>query len=376
MSEATSACVQAFVENKWHVEVATGPTSPERNNCELQGVAIFEFNVTGSYHFRTRYRGDIEKYKKFLLDGDWDVIVFQGYEWPLYLALPILNQLKSKKILVSHGYRALLWTLNRKFPFGLGVWAFSVLESLKMLWWIKKIDRFVFLSNKKDFNSFYDHTLVGLCKHHGIRVIPNCVNSLHNLQVHENFRETHGIPPNAFLFLCVANYFPRKHQNFALRAFCQAAIPNSYLVFIGSEFNEWSNKFQNDEQVLRLNVSPKSIIWLEKQSREATLSAFMGCDVFILASSRETQPIVLLEAMSYGKPWIARDVGCISEMQGGICIKTEVEMTQSMRKVANSRLLYDSLSKQGFSAIEKYYNKELYSKKYRDIITETLHSDC
>jgi glycosyltransferase involved in cell wall biosynthesis len=110
------------------------------------------------------------------------------------------------------------------------------------------------------------------------------------------------------------------------------------------------------------------------QSREKTLNAFAACDAFVLSADHEAQPIALLEAMRESKPWISRESGCISEMPGGICIKTEMEMTAAMRKMNTAKDLCKTLGKQGRNAVEKVYNRRQYEESYCQLVQELYRS--
>jgi glycosyltransferase involved in cell wall biosynthesis len=132
-----------------------------------------------------------------------------------------------------------------------------------MLAWIRKIDRCVFLSPHADLLAFYDHWLAKRARHPGITIIPNGVDLPDNQPSFSTFRRKHGIPAKAIFFLCVANYCTRKDQGYAVRAFRHAAIPNSHLVFIGSEFNESSNFFQQQDAKIAASSPPGTVHWLD-----------------------------------------------------------------------------------------------------------------
>jgi glycosyltransferase involved in cell wall biosynthesis len=370
ISEASSLMALAILEKGWDVEIATEPTVPLRQAYVWNGIQINEFKITTSSKFPYRLEGELELYQRFLMDGKWDVIIFHGYGWSIRSAVPVLNNLKAKMILVSHGYGALKWTPVNKFPFGLASLFRSIVQSLWILTWLKKIDRIVYLSKRKDWKSFYDHRLASMIAHSGIRVIPNGVDTDVRMSVLSQFRDSFGVPKESFLFLCVANFSRRKDQGFAARAFRKACIPNATLVFIGSDFNEWSDKFQKeDAESPHVDFSGR-IIWLEKLDRQSTLAAFAECDAFVLSADHEAQPIALLEAMREQKPWIARDAGCISEMPGGICVGSEMEMAGAMRIVYNNKSFKEARAIEGRRAIEILYNLESYKSAYISLIQE------
>jgi glycosyltransferase involved in cell wall biosynthesis len=372
VSEAASVMATSFLEKGWDVEIVTEPIVPTREALEWQGITIREFKIKGAQRFPYPLVGEVEAYQRFLMVGNWDVIIFQSYAWPLYAAVPFIDKLKAKKILVSHGYGALKWNPVKEFPFGLATLARSIFQSLWMLTWLKKIDRVVYLSERKDWKAFYDHLLASLIAHSGIEVIPNGVVLEAKGVASARFRESIGVPKESFLFLCVANYSRRKDQGFAVRAFRRAGIINATLVFIGSDFNEWSDKFQREDTATLNGRSSGRIIWLAKLDREATLAAFAECDAFVLSADHEGQPIALLEAMRELKPWIARDAGCISEMPGGVCVHSVAEMADKMRKITSDRELREALAREGRFSIEKIYNLESHNSSYIHLIKELI----
>jgi len=372
VSEAASAGVRAFLGRGWKVDVATEPTFPPRISLDWHGAKVYEFPISGSSYFRDPYKGATGQYRDFLRSGNWDVILFHSYSWPLFLSVCHLDVMLSKKILVSHGYSGLFWTPVSRFPFGLLSFACSFIQSLFMLGWLKRIDRLVVLSTRRDLRAFYDHTLAKLINHSGVRTIPNGVDISHSDISNRpgRFRQGLGLSSTGILFLCVANYSSRKDQGFAARAFREAAIPGSTLVFIGSKLNESSDIFQKADAQFALKEPPGEIIWLDNQTREMTLDALTDCDVFILSAYWEAQPIAILEAMSERKPWIARDAGCIAEMPGGLCVKSIRGMAQAMKTLAEDSNLRSRLGQLGREAVEAFYNRKKYSESFCQLVEE------
>lgn len=372
VAEAAAAQARAFAAKGFEVHVATEPHADRTADSTGLQIAIREFSISGSPHFRTPYHGETEAYREFLQSEPWDFIIFHSYSWPLYLATPHLLQVCGRKILTSHGYGALVWVPVPKFPFGLGSLAWSFVTSLEMLKWYKQLDRVVFLSSKVDGRAFYDHFLAKVCRHKGIRIIPNGVDvpELPMSHLAESFLDYYGIRRTKTLFLCVANYSWRKDQGFALRAFRKAAVPDSTLIFIGSEFNECSAAFQRSDTASHSRTRSRQVVWLEKVNREHTLGALQACDVFVLSANHEAQPIALLEAMSYTKPWIARQAGCIDQMEGGLCVRSVSNMAKAMRKLATNSALRFELGVVGRHAVENCYTSAHYDAAYCELLSE------
>ena len=370
VSEATSTMTMAFLEKGWEVTATAMPTVPKRTSLNWHGAVVQEISISGNGSPQRAYQGDVSAYRKLVKDGDWDVIVFETPAWPLMVVLDLLPTLRARKILVSHGYAPLQWIRMKQFPYGIPAWLWNVWQSMRMPFWLKHIDRVVFLSERADFHGFFDHLLTKLARHSGRRVIPNGIDPEDRGKKPADFRLRHGIAADALMFVCVANYSRRKDQGYAARAFRQAAIPGSVLVFIGSDFNECSSAFQAEDERWTREERDDRILWLEKQDRPTTLDAVATADVFVLSADHEAQPIALLEAMRESIPWIARDAGCISEMPGGICTNSEHEMSQAMRDLAADSSRCHSLGQTGRIAVEQLYNRSSYQQAYCQLVEE------
>lgn len=375
VSEAAAAMTKGFLNRGWNVDILTQETKPRRESPVWQGARIQEFAyLDQSPSPPIRLHDTDATYEEFLTGGSWDVVLIHSYEYPLRRAVPVLGQMPGRKILVSHGFAALIWERVPEFPYGLGLWLRSSLKSRRMPGWIRKFDRAVYLSEQADFRGFYDHLIARMIGYKGRRVIPNGVDPEEQGKHPSDFRREHGIAESAFLLVCVANYSPRKDQGFGARAFRRAAIPGSVLVFVGSEFNRYSEKFQTEDKAGNPNPVHGKIIWLEKQSRDSTLDALAACDAFLLSANHEAQPIAILEAMREGKPWIARDAGCIATMEGGLCVKSEKSMAEAMVKLAADHPLRSRLGSEGAAAVAKRYNRTAYVDAYCKLIEELVPS--
>jgi len=368
---ASAACAQIFCRKGWSVDVATFRLVTARSLADWQGICGHEFAIFGTPHFRDSYRGSLDSYREFLLSDQWDVIIFQGYSWPLDLAVPLLDRISAKKVLVSHGYGALIWTPVPKFPFGLGALALSVLRSLRMLRWMKKVDRWVFLSPRTDLRSFYDHWLARKMHHPGVMVIPNGLNTTQR-GVGSRFRQAFGIPADVLVFLCVGYFSRGKNQKMALQAYRQAALPNSRLVFIAPECNAWMERCQEADLAYPSPAANSGVLWLTKLSREMTLDSFATCDIYLSSSLWETQPISILEAMRECKPWIALRAGCISEFPGGLCVSSLREMVLAIRRLGTNPEERKTLGQAGRQAVESKYSMDRLDNAYCQLVEQLV----
>jgi glycosyltransferase involved in cell wall biosynthesis len=370
VSEACAALAEGFLIRGWSVTATSAPSFPARTTMNWQGVTIHEISINGVGSPKHPYQGDVIAYRNLVREGNWDVILFQTSAWPLMLVRDLLPSLSARTVMVSHGYAPLQWVMVRRFPYGIPSWLWEVYQSVRMMFWLKTIDRAVFLSERADLHGFYDHYIAKMIGHPGRRVIPNGIDPEDRGKNPASFRTTYGIDSKAVMFVCVANYSRRKDQGYAARAFRRAAIPGSVLIFIGSEFNEYSETFQSEDARNSTQAHGERILWLEKQDRPSTLNALATADVFVLSANHEAQPIALLEAMREAKPWIARKAGCIPEMPGGICIDSEYAMSVAMKNLAADPSRRKILGELGYQAVLTTYNRKIYQEAYCKLIEE------
>ena len=168
----------------------------------------------------------------------------------------------------------------------------------------------------------------------------------------------------------VANYSTRKNQARAIRVFRKAGLKDATLILIGSEFNAYSAQLKEIDLELRKRYPEGTVVMLEKLDRATTLAAYTACDVFLLAADAETQPIVLLEAMAAGQPFVTTDVGCVTELPGGIVGRNEAELSAALVTLQNAPDTRRRLGDEGKAAVMRDFSKEKVMAAHEALIAE------
>lgn len=309
----------------WDVWVATSMagnsdfSGPERDT--INGVQLVHFKFTENPAGSAERWAGFDTCRDFIMHGGFDIVVTQCWDSHISLcAQQIARNHGGKWVLVSHGFSAHMYVWQRRITMGIGLWMRGLWFTISRLpGMIRSYDQLIFLSDRKDFGRFFDHTMAGWLKHPDIQVVANGIDLDRLGRDAGKFREKHGIGDSP-MALCVANYSKRKNQRLAIQAFRETNLPGSVLVCIGSELNEYGRTVVALDQELAATHRNCRVLILEKLDREETFSAFDACDLFLLTAKAETQPIVLIEAMAASKPWISTDTGCVAEMRGGrIC---------------------------------------------------------
>jgi glycosyltransferase involved in cell wall biosynthesis len=308
------------------VTIASGKI-PDNSLDNKEKLKIISFDFTRA--------SEAEKYKKFLINSNFDIITnFAAQQPTTDLALPILNKIKSKKIFVPTGFSGLKQKRWKKY-----------FEQMKTF--IKKYDLNIFLSNNYQDINFARQNDVPEKK---IIVIPNGASEeeFKNPQI-LNIRKKININTDNFLILHIGSFTGRKGHNEAISIFSQAKINNATLLLIGNGQNNHSNLIKHNSRILNNKKSfrarNKKII-IPEFTRKETVSAYAESDLFLFPSNIECSPIVLFEAMAAGLPFLTSEVGNAKEIitwgNGGILLPIGQETLRKnlFKKISNRTKKY------------------------------------
>jgi glycosyltransferase involved in cell wall biosynthesis len=318
----------------YSVTVATKANSQRDNSSISENIKVIEFEVEGSYLLHRRYRGTIKEYQNFIAEFPADIIMCHCWQiWTTDLAVPMFHKNPAKKILISHGVS--VNSIIPGHPSSIISWLLWRPYVKKMPGILKKFDHVTFLSNYLDKDRFYDLWLMNKHKLTHYSIIPNGVNIQKFDRELPNFRQIYDIETNK-LILCVSNFSSLKNQKFILATFLQSELKNTTLVFIGSEINAYASKLNKMYMRQRTEYPTLKVIFLEKISEQEICAAYKAASLFLFASKTEVQPLVILDAMAAGVPFISTNVGCISNMPGGLVANSKTEMLKYIKHYLNN----------------------------------------
>ena len=106
-------------------------------------------------------------------------------------------------------------------------------------------------------------------------------------------------------------------------------------------------------------------------SGEKKCELLRNCQLLVLPSYNEGLPIAILEALSYGMPVVATDVGDISsavkDNKNGYLIQPGdySQLAIALEKIASSRELYIKMSDASRDIAEKAFNEKVYFKQLK-----------
>ncbi|NIT04309.1 glycosyltransferase [Candidatus Saccharibacteria bacterium] len=379
MQEVVKQLSERLVELGHDVTVATTKL-PNRRSSEINGVKIVEFDISGN--LVRGLSGEIEKYKKFLVESNFGVVVnFAAQQWATDIALDILGEIKAKKVFVPTGFSGFYLPEYQSY-------------FRKMKDRIKKYDMDVFLSNDyRDINFARD---VGVDRKK-ITIIPNGANEKEFLSKSKSkidVRERLDTPEEHFLILHVGSHTGVKGHKEAIEIFSRAKIKNATFLMVGNIFGGGCSVYCPAKALL-FKFSPRRLrdgkrLVVTQLKREETVAAYQAADLFLFPSNIECSPIVLFEAMASKTPFLTADVGNSAEIVewsggAGIVLPTDknkegfarVRIPESIKileDIYRDEKRWEKMAKDGFSAWKKRFTWEKIAKEYEKLYESLANS--
>lgn len=389
MQEVVTQLSEYMVKSGHDVTIATS-YNENRISKLINGVKIEEFKIKGN--FVNGMVGETKSYQQFLLHSEFDIITnFAAQQWATDLALPILPQLKAKKIFVPTGFSALSSPSYRDY-----------FERMKN--WMSYYDANIFLSdNYQDINFARKNRIKT------IEVIPNGANEKEFDDVPKvNIREHLNLGVDTKLILTVGSHTGYKGHLTAIKIFKKARIENSALLIIGNVTTTGGPLFNFVKGILNLlglrktncsiNCKTSALsfncnhsdrkIYVKHFSREATVNAYKQADLFLFPSLIECSPIVLFESMCANTPFLVTDVGNAKEIiewsNGGVLLPTfkdksgfsiaYVEKSAIiMRDLLNNSQQMNEYAIQGNNSFRKEFTWSKIAEKYQSLYLKLVN---
>jgi glycosyltransferase involved in cell wall biosynthesis len=328
-----------FAERGHDSNVATAQVGRSAREETIDGVHVRRFRCSGNAV--RGIRGETREYVQHVREGGWDVVVTHcAQTWNTDVLLPELP-LASPAVVVGHGLSA--WNDPAYAEYFDGFAAA-----------LRHAAAFATLSGRLEE--------VELCRLHGLPdpvVIGNGVDVEEFAKPLRDVRRRWSIGTAPWV-LNVSNHAPAKDHGsfFELWREVSRRVPGSRSTLVGSPHPaaRWG--------LGRIGV--KGGCWYRCRSRAPfarrlslvagadrrdVVSAMREADVLVLSSTREASPIVLLESMAAGTPWVAFDVGAVGENAGGVAVGTPDEMLDAVLELLASEERRRTLADAGLARV-------------------------
>lgn len=330
---------EGLAQRGHEVVVITGRPTDTKEREVLGGVEIIRVPV---YTEHTIHRGDKQAYQALVktqcenadvLINVCTQIVFT--DW----VLPILPQISCKKVLYMHGMFEFKWHKNN-----IDSIKHIVSKLINSIRWgtyykmvpkyMKQYDQIIHLHESDDAYCY--------CQKKGLDKCLVLENAAEDCFFDEKIEK--AAKP---YMICISNYTPIKNQEFVLKAFYESGLIEESLVFMGSSETPYLNELIALQKQLESRYGKKKVAFLHDVPRNQVVHYLKGAKLFVTGSRWEAFPIVIIESMAAGVPFICTDVGCVKYLPGGIIVKKEKEMAYWMSLLLSNQETAVSLGEAG-----------------------------
>ena len=235
--------------------------------------------------YKITYLKDLSSLLKFILHSNYDIYHFHSYRSP-----PIAISIYLTKFLGKY----IVFTPHAIFPAKSPYKKIITYIYDKTMGWLSlKLTNSVIALTYEN-----KHEIISCgCKAHKITVIPNAIRFSEFLQPYErnHIKNTYNVDKYILYVGRIAMHKGLTDLVTAMDTLKKAGIK---LVIIGEDYGLKKEL----EQIINEKKLQDTIIFTGLVDRKALISAYYDCDLFVLPSSHEGLPTVLLEAMICKKP--------------------------------------------------------------------------
>lgn len=305
------------------------------------------------------FDGKKADYQSLLKSWPGDFIFFHGWHtWVSDWAAEVLPSLQATTIMVSHGT-----TVHLRYA-GVKGWLRWLLQRPKA--WrfeaqMRGFDHFVFLSDWPDLSRLTDVFIAQQKQWPNVSYIPNAASWAEYVS-----KGTFSKPADQKMLLCVSNFRLEKGQRELMLWFLEMQLPDTILVLIGNEPNAFSAQL---EQLAGKSLN-KSVFIYYNLSKQTLMDAYCLADVFVSATHTEVQPLMLLDAMAAGVPFLCRNVGAVGTLVGGEVFDNKNEFQSKLRLLLAHSSLRVQLGQAGKNAVKETYNWHNVTERYQQLIQQ------
>jgi len=339
---------EELVRRGHDVVVATS-WNPSRSEETLNGVRIVPFRIMGNSV--RGISGEVERYRAWLRSERFDIILnYAAQAWPTDAALSVLPEIRGAKILAACGFSG-LHGLRRLVYRGY----YRMLRDQ-----IANYDAIIYHSANGADAAF------GRVHARGEQVvIPNGVDGQEFDGGTRAFRQSYGIH-RQFVLLSVGNHYRVKGHEDLMQVMRLLGDLDACLVVIGEDpggrrscWKSCGNASSRDPRILILKSVPRTDL----------VAAYRAADLFLLTSHFEVAPLVLVEAMAAGCPFISYAVGNASELDGGLVVRGPKMMAERVRALLQDDQERRRLGERGKAFQRSFLEWEAIIDQYEHLYT-------
>ncbi len=221
----------------------------------------------------------------------------------------------------------------------------------------KKIDAFIVPTN------FVKKRLLEYGVKTKIYVVPTGVDKPQKPLSKRGLRKKFGIPEKTKVVMYAGRIAKEKNVDILVKAIARMKRNDVYLLIIGEGNKEEISKIAKKEKV------EKRIIFGGELEREELLNCYSGADVFVFASSTETQGLVIWESMIAGTPVVVNRLPIQKDVYPrGTAISVRKIHPEHYAKAIQNVLKNEKLRKKITKKAHNFVSKHTTEKTVEDLI--------
>jgi glycosyltransferase involved in cell wall biosynthesis len=281
------------------------------NSVSNSGAFVHRFNVGGSGLFWNKIWGDLQGVEDKIVELGADLVIAEGwYTWGSYL-LGRMPKGDRKFFLASHGSSPVKKSIK---PSDIIKWfGYTLYDQKTQLSIIRKLDGALLLSTHQDNERFSDGVLL---KKHSIPVFV-CSNSSIFLKNDEQPRSLNS----PYTLTVIGEMSENKNQLLAVDLLGELLnLHHVRLQLVYPMENSYSAQVRST--VEQKNMSDH-VTYLVGKHRNQLKEAISRSALILVVSNTEAQPIVVIDGLALGVPFVSTNVGCLSSMGGGLTGSTD-----------------------------------------------------
>ncbi|WP_084542929.1 glycosyltransferase family 4 protein [Deinococcus murrayi] len=319
---------------------------------EVNGVTVHKLSIAGNQ--MTALTGEVAAYQSLILENSWDVVhIHGGQMWTIDAVIPIAERIRSKLIFTPHGSPA----------FGNPEWS-AYYERL-----FAALAAYFHCTTLLSASSPFAIGLLQNEIQHA--VIGNGVDVAGIDSSQQSVRASWGFSTSPWV-VNVGNHAPVKGHKM-IHALARASKKANFSI-VGNSYP--AEKYGLGRYGVQggcyysCSVAARLIpnLFLHQHlKRFEVLAAIKEADVFILPSTTEAFPLVILEAMAAGTPWVGFDVGNLRELKGGIVVSGVKPMQDMLADLLANPEQRGQLGREGKEFVAKNYDWPIILAKYEEI---------
>jgi len=363
------------------VTVATGLAGAAPAE-EHGGVLIRRFDVRGNE--ARGCSGDMEAYARFVASFPCDVMLnYAAQICETDLLFPLLARLGCRKVIAPCGFSGLRDERYAEY--------FSRMPAR-----LRAYDAAIYNSR-----TYQDAQFAADNRLENSVFINNGADDMDFPYVAGSFRAKHAIRETTLL-LSVGRVEALKGQDLVVEAFRRSTLQDAAVVLVGPEIGRFASgalrtaagplfKSRRRARAVLYELverhlpershrlawrlsDEKAVYILAGLPRQDVLTAYADADLFVFGSRVECSPLVIIEAMASGTPFISTPVGNVPEMPGGVIVRDVVEMAEAIDRLAQKGEEWRELSEAGHTAWQRDYTWDRVVDQYERLYEKLLLS--